>query len=172
MQAEKPLLIEDHIGLVGSIVSKFDRNLMDSDLFGIGCVALVEAYKSYAPEKGASFSTWATKLIKQSIFDNFKKLKKYKNTKNLDQDLVDDSKQSVPSEFLSLFLEDEKDDTYSEKENKKILLDHFLNGKSWAEIGREKSLSRERVRQKGMEALEKIRQKYRLIIDDVEGLYL
>lgn len=69
-------LLEDHLGLVRSIVSKFDKyNPMDSELFGIGCLALVEAQKSYIPERGA-FSTWATKLIKQSIFDNFRKLNK------------------------------------------------------------------------------------------------
>jgi RNA polymerase sigma factor (sigma-70 family) len=163
-------LLEDHLGLVYSIVSKFDRNTADSDLFGIGCVALVEAHKSYVPEKGA-FSTWATKLIKQSIFNNFRKNKKSK-MQNLENgeclNLVDDSKATIPAEILSTLLADEEEDTKADKENKKILIDHFLNDKSWAEIGRELSLTRERVRQKGMEAIQKIRQKYRLIIDDIE----
>jgi len=166
-------LIEDHIGLVRSIVSKFDRfGINDSDLFGIGCLALVEAHKSYIPEKGA-FSTWATKLIKQSIFDNFKKNKKH-NIKNIEESLdpVDDSKCSIPLDALSVFLQEEKDESKADKENKKILVDHYLNDKSWAEIGRELSLTRERVRQKGMEAIKKIRQKYRLVIEDLEALYL
>lgn len=162
-------LLEDHLGLVRSIVSKFDRcHIMDSELFGIGCLALVEAHKSYMPERGA-FSTWATKLIKQSIFDNFRKLKKQK-MQRLEENfnIVDDSKKEIPEGLLSTLLSDEKNDTELEKQNKKILIDHFLNNKSWAEIGRELSLTRERVRQRGLEAIERIREKYRLVLEDAE----
>lgn len=164
--------LEDHLGLVRSIVSKFTKfdkyNLMDSELFGIGCLALVEAQKSYIPERGA-FSTWATKLIKQSIFDNFRKLKKQKMQRLQENfNIVDNSKKELPENLLSTLLGEEKSDTEFDKQNKKILIDHFLNNKSWAEIGRELSLTRERVRQRGSEAIEKIREKYRLILEDVE----
>lgn len=161
--------LENHIGLAKSIVCKFDKNLNDSDLYGIACVALVEARNSYDPEKGA-FSTWATKIIKQAIYDNFKKNKR--KSENLDFDIEDDSKSPIPMEMLAVFLKEDKNDTKIQKQNKQILIDHFINNKSWAEIGRKLKLTRERVRQKGFEAIENIREKYRLILDDIESIYL
>jgi RNA polymerase sigma factor (sigma-70 family) len=166
--------LEDHLGLVKSIVSKFDKNFADSDLYGIGCVALVEAHNTYDSEKG-SFSTWATKIIKQSIFDNFRKNKKEKKCELLGEEsanLVGDFKPSLPIEFLSILLQDDKSESKIDKENKKILIDHFINDQSWAEIGRKLNLTRERVRQKGSDAIEKIRSKYRLILDEYEAIYL
>lgn len=163
--------LEDHLGLVKSIVCKFEHtNLMDSDLFGVGCLALVEAHKSYDPNRG-SFSTWATKIIKQSIFDNFKKNKKIKNIEK-ENDIIDESKPEFPQKLFSILLKEDLNETKTDRQNKKILVDHFINNKTWAEIGREMSLTRERVRQKGLEAIEKIRKKYRLILDDIDYLYI
>lgn len=82
--------------------------------------------------------------------------------------IVDNSKKELPENLLSTLFSEEKSDTEFDKQNKKILMDHFLNNKSWAEIGRELSLTRERVRQRGSEAIEKIREKYRLILEDAE----
>ena len=116
----KRKLLEDHLDLVRSIVLKFDRNIMDSDLFGIGCVALVEADRTYIPERGA-FSTWATKLIKQSIFDNFKKTKKHNKNQSLENsDPIDYSKSPIPLQVLSVLLSDQKEESKTDKENKKI----------------------------------------------------
>jgi RNA polymerase sigma factor (sigma-70 family) len=164
--------IEDHLGLVRSIVSKFTRRSCDyDDFYGVGCVALVEAYNSYDAAKG-SFSTWATKLIKQSIFDNFRKSKKEKDfIVDIEADLSENKKKEFPIEFLSVLLQEDKDETKIEKENKKILIDHFINNISWAEIGRKMNITRERVRQKGSDAIQKIRKKYRLILDEYESIY-
>lgn len=167
---QKPIIIEEHLGLVRSIVLQFDKNLSDSDLYGIGCVALVEAYNSYEPEKGA-FSTWATMIIKQSIFDFFRKNKKHKTVQHLDGDVQDNFRAKLPADLLQILLQEDTSDSKVDKENKKILIDHFLNDKSWAEIGRNLKITRERVRQKGSEALSKIRKRYRFLLDEAEFLY-
>lgn len=158
--------LEDHLGLVKSIVYKFDKNLNDSDLYGIACLALVEAKNSYDAKKGA-FSTWATKIIKQSIFDNFRKKNKNKAKQIDNYEIIDDFKK-VPFDILNVILKKDKQDSKTDSENKQILIDHYINNKTWAEIGRKKNLSKERVRQKGQEALCKIRKKYRLILEDLE----
>ena len=139
-------------------------------LYGIACVALVEAHNSYDCAKGA-FSTWATKIIKQAIFDNFRKNKKHKCVGPLESDIEDDFKSPIPLEILSTLLKEDKNESKTEKQNKKILIDHFIENKSWAEIGRKLKITRERTRQKGIEAIEKIRKKYRLLLDDIEAVY-
>lgn len=160
--------VEEYLGLAKSIVYKFDKNINDSDLYGIACVALLEARDSYDPEKGA-FTTWATKIIKQAIFDNFRKNKKLDS---LEVEIEDDFKSSIPVQILTDLLSDNKSESKIEKQNKKILIDHFINNMSWAEIGRKLKITRERTRQKGVEAIKSIREKYRLILDDIEAVYL
>jgi len=164
--------IENHLGLVRSIVAKFKHSYVElDDLYGIGCVALLEANSTYDSNKG-SFSTWATKIIRQSIFDYFRKNKKESTVTYLENKEIECKKKIFPPDFLPILLKEEKDETDIEKQNKKILIDHFINDQSWAEIGRSLNLSRERVRQKGFDAILKIREKYRLILDEYESIYL
>jgi RNA polymerase sigma factor (sigma-70 family) len=161
--------LENYLNLVKSIVRKFEKKYIeDSDLYGIGCVALVEAYKSYDPQKGA-FSTWATRIIKQSIFDYFRKIKFRPNLIPIEfcDNKIYYNDKNIKVDLLS-FLLTNKNCSKKEIENKQILIDHFVNNKTWAEIGREKNMSRERIRQKGQQALNLIREKYRLILEDYD----
>ena len=133
-------------------------------------MALIDASKTYNSDKG-SFSTWATKIIKQKLVDHYRKLKREKKISILGNDssnLIDDVKNYVPTDLLSILLKEDKNESKIEKQNRQILIDHFLNKKSWAEIGRKLKITRERARQKGQCAIENIRNKHRSIIDDVQ----
>jgi len=172
MKITQNTIVENYLGLAKSISLKFikNQNLLDSDVYGCACLALVEASKTYDPSKGA-FTTWATRKIKHSIISFLRKNKKYKNVENLGEstDLVPDvSKRSVPVDIISKLLEENKSESKSCSQNKKILLQHFIQNKSWAEIGRDLNLSRERVRQKGQEAIRFIQKKHELFIGDLE----
>lgn len=167
---------EDYIFLLKSIVSKFinkSQKIEDSEVYSCGCVALMNALTTYDCNKGA-FSTWATKIITSSIIDFYRRSKKFKNIVHLGDDTFKISKNyknRIPDSFLSMLLEENKKDKKADRQNKKILIDYYLNNKSWAEIGRELKLSRERVRQKGQQALVSIRKNYKSVIDEVEGCY-
>ena len=164
--------VENYLALAKSITLKFisrNQKVEDSDLYGCACLALVNASKTYDSSKGA-FTTWATRKIQHSIIDYLRKNKNHKKTEALGEnssDLQDDFEIKAPIEILSVLLKD-KNESKLEKQNKKILLDHFIENKSWAEIGRKLDLSRERVRQKGQQALKSIQNKYRLVIGDLE----
>ena len=161
--------LENHLPLVKSIVYKFDKNLMDSDLYGIGCVALVEASKTYDPNKG-SFSTWATRIIKQSIINNFRKNKKEKELK-INQDISEVAEKNqyrLPTDVLQVILCDDKFESKKDKENKQILIDHFINNQTWDSIAKKKKITKEGARKKGIAAIKTIRKKYRFVLDEAE----
>jgi RNA polymerase sigma factor (sigma-70 family) len=166
------IIIENYLCLAKSIVIKFikkNQKVEDSDLYGCACLALVDASKSYDSSKGA-FTTWATRKVTQAIIDNLRKNKRH-NIEMLGEnsyDIKDGFEMKVPTDILDILLKDSINDNDLQKQNKKILLDHFVENKTWAEIGRSLNLSRERVRQKGQEALKIIQDKYRLIIGDLE----
>lgn len=167
--------VDDHLFLVKSIVAKFikKQRIEDSDFYSHACIALMNAHSTYDSAKGA-FSTWATKIIKRSLIDQYRKQKKEKNLKVLgdeSSDLIDNSQMSMPVDILSILLKEDKNESKIEKQNKEILVEHFLNKKTWAEIGRKLKITRERARQKGQSAIENIRKKYRLILDEVEDVY-
>ena len=150
-----------------------NQKIEDSEVYGHGCLALMNALNSYNSSKG-SFSTWATKVITTSIIDFYRNSKKYKKNQNLGDDstsILDESKITIPDCVLPILLKENKKDKKIDKQNKQILIDHYLNNKSWAEIGRKLKLSRERVRQKGQKALEDIRKNNRTILEELEFSY-
>jgi DNA-directed RNA polymerase sigma subunit (sigma70/sigma32) len=71
--------------------------------------------------------------------------------------LEDRSPEGVPSYLVGLVTREDKSETKSESENRKILLDVFLGERSLADIGRELGISREAVRKKTQKAISRIR---------------
>ncbi len=62
-------LIENNIGLVGHVVNSFSpRNkLEDEDFYGQGCLGLVKAARTFNPENGVQFASYAVICIKNEI---------------------------------------------------------------------------------------------------------
>jgi DNA-directed RNA polymerase specialized sigma subunit len=159
---------EDHIGLLKSIVSSFDKscNPVDSEFFPIACIGMIKAISTFDSSK-SKFSYWATKIINNSILQEIRKTKplpKPLPNSNLD-DLPLDS-QNSPLDLIPLLTNDCGNETHLELENKRMLVRHYLDGVSMAEIAREVGLTRERIRQKVNKAIEFIRKKHAKILDN------
>ncbi len=57
-------LIEENLGLVRTVARRFlDRGTEYEDLVQIGTIGMVKAIRSFAPERGNAFSTYAVPLI-------------------------------------------------------------------------------------------------------------
>jgi RNA polymerase sigma factor (sigma-70 family) len=158
-------LIEQNIGLLRSVVARFCRSgkIEDSDFYSVACLALVEASTSFDSSK-AKFSTWATKIMTQKIIAEIRKTKRKKTiemssleTNQTESCLADTRSKTIPTQLLSL-VKPRKSDSKSEKQNKLILSMHYLDEKSWSEIGRELGMTREGVRQRAIRAIESIRE--------------
>lgn len=66
-------LVENNLGLVSSIASKFlNRGTEYEELFQIGCLGLAKAAKNFKPELGYKFSTYAVWLIKGELLRYFR----------------------------------------------------------------------------------------------------
>lgn len=62
-------LVENNIGLVGHVVNSFSpRNkLEDEEFYGQGCLGLVKAARTFKPENGVQFASYAVICIKNEI---------------------------------------------------------------------------------------------------------
>jgi len=159
-------LVEQNLNLAKSIVAKFKPgNVEDSELYSIACIALMKAAATFDPSV-AKFSTWATRIIRQHIITEIRKNRHDTvSLSSLDHDESDralaDSREDFPVHLAGLLVAPDPSDSKSDKENKRMLAMHHLEGQSLSDIGREVGLSKERVRQRLATAIRSIRLKKR-----------
>lgn len=73
-------IVHEHKGLVETIAKKYINSPLElDDLIQEGMIGLLAAINSYNPQKGASFSTYATKCINTSILGALRKLSRLKD---------------------------------------------------------------------------------------------
>ncbi len=162
-EAHEPIRVEDHLGLVRSLVLKFIRkgDVEDSELYSIGCLALVEATKTYDPSK-SKFATWAWRVVRNRLLDEVKKSGRSRESASCDlATFADDRSAAMPVHMLSDFLGSLKGDR-----DAKMLVDHYLEGRSLSDIGSQVGFSKEWVRKKLQATILRIRAKNRHILEN------
>lgn len=165
LSQECTVRVEDHLGLVCSIVLKFIRRgkVEDSELYSVGCLALMEAARTFDPSKG-KFATWAHLIVRQGVIDELKKNGRSRENSSCELSKVAEERSpSSPVHFIDDIIvrasEDGGDDN-------KMLLAHYLEGKSLSELGREFGFSKEWVRKRIRSAASKIRERDRHIVEN------
>lgn len=165
--------IEEHLGLVCFIVNKFvpkNISVEDSEEYADGCMGLLKAAKEYDPEKHKTeFSTFAHGCIFNAMKQGWRKRNRKKRTANVasidekELDLIDHNKNyKKVVDLIEEFLKPHPDDTDAHTRKKWVLKEHFLNDRTWQDISDELSLTRERVRQLGSEAIDLLRERFNL----------
>lgn len=158
-------LVEDNMGLVKAVVSKFFRGsgIEDSELYSAGCVGLLAAARTFDSSK-SKFSTWATRIITQHVIGELRRRKGDKSVPlsslddaDVDSILEDRRTAGLPLHLVKFVTNKDSSETKSESENRRILLDCFLGERSFSEVGRELGISREAVRKRVQKAIERIR---------------
>jgi RNA polymerase sigma factor (sigma-70 family) len=154
-----PIRPEEYLGLVKFVVCKFHKGpkIEDSELYSAGCLALVEASKTFDPSK-SKFSTWAVRVIRQRVIDEIRSFKKMPRSTGADiYDFEVMPSEGPPVEFLSSLSDPEPNESESERKSRLMLLGHCIDGKSLSELGREFGVSKECVRKRILLAADKIR---------------
>ncbi|MGD9497266.1 MAG: FliA/WhiG family RNA polymerase sigma factor [Armatimonadota bacterium] len=76
--SERDRLIREHAGLVRYEVDRLAAGLPDQvdreDLISAGMIGLIKAVDRYDPERGASFATYATSLLRGAILDELRRM--------------------------------------------------------------------------------------------------
>jgi RNA polymerase sporulation-specific sigma factor len=107
----RELLIEHNLRLVAHIVKKYysSSNCQD-DLVSIGTVGLIKSIDTFAIDKGAKFTTYASKCIQNEILMFFRSQKKHQNDVSLSE-TIDTDKDGNPLTYSDIIC---CDDTIAE----------------------------------------------------------
>ncbi len=80
----KEQVILNNVGMVGFVLKSLNLNTQDEDLFQIGLIGLVKTINTFDPDKGFTFSVYATPIIRNEILATFRK-KRITPTFSLDE---------------------------------------------------------------------------------------
>lgn len=69
----KEQLILNNVGMIGIVMRSISLNPLDEDLFATGLVGIVKAVNTFDGNKGFSFSSYATLVIRNEILMTFRK---------------------------------------------------------------------------------------------------
>lgn len=148
---------EDHLGLVRRVLNKFrpGEELDDSDLYAVGCLALVEATRTFDPSK-SRFSTWASRIVLQRVVDEMRRSGREGGVP-LPDEFPSDSPGEMPVHLVKDILALRKSDSREERAGKRLLRGRYLDEKTLSQLGREMGVSKEAARKRIESAISMIR---------------
>lgn len=169
--SREPIRPEDHLGLVFVVASRFVPKhipIQDSEEYSDGIMGLLRACKEYDPEKyQTQFSTYAFEVIKTAIIQGWrKKNRKRLITANVSlsdpelQKLIPAKENTSFPRLLEIIKTPRPGETEQDKLNKEILIEHFVDGKTWKQIGDERGFTRAWAQQCGSKALKTIQENF------------
>ena len=140
VQTEQVIDPADHINLATKIAYKFRpkhsyEKIEDTEVFSIACEELTRAAKSFHHDRG-DFARFAWRSMRNGIlqkirFQNRKRRKANfsllddKRWNNIEQLIQDNS----CIQLLPNILQDHESETAQERENKQLVIDHYIHGK-------------------------------------------
>lgn len=174
MEQQYEINAEEHLGLVKSIVCKYipsGLKIDDTEEYSDGLIGLFNAIKKFNPEQH-KFSTFAFQCIKNSVIQGIRSRKRKKrialNPISLDLDIAQNETEDINfSSIVECLMTEHPDDTKTDIENKKILYQHYVEGKTWDAIGKELGVTRMRAMQRGQIAIKLLKSRY-LSINDLD----
>lgn len=163
----------EHLRLANHVTQRFvdgSTPVVDTEEYSDAMLGLLSASREYNPEKHKTkFSTFAHDCIRKSIIQGWRNRNCAKRTpKNqfsisdseTDIDIVDSRKHKNYHKAIEAICQPHPNDTDKDIRNKKILYDHYINGKTWTEISEEMGVTKTCVQQYGMSAIETLKVRY------------
>lgn len=166
------LRAEDHLKLLRSVAAPFAPKgipVDDTEEFADGVMGLLKAVEGFDPTKHLQFSTYATACIHRAIVQGWRARNRKKRTGVMcsleDHDVIQPEPQieeTKISDAIKLFFDPHPDDSETDIRNKKVLFEHHILQKTFAEIGDELGITRQRANQLGDAAIKLLKERFNL----------
>jgi RNA polymerase sigma factor (sigma-70 family) len=155
----------EHFGLAAKIAResgkvKNGERIEDAEAFSDALFGLARAIQGFDPTRGNQFSTYAYYCIHNEVTRNrHRKIPCSGLSQDVPEDETDDYGYKYPPQMMvKKILEQYPEDNECNRLNKKVLVDHYIDGKVLSEIGNELGVGKERVRQRIEKAIEYIKE--------------
>jgi len=157
--ADNNIGVESNLKLALKVAYRYVKNgqpIKDSDEFSDACVGLIQASENYSPDLGVKFSTYAYRCMNNSIIDGIRKRNRINQNflvigevNDLEGEAIEDDNVDVDKLLSGL-----------EGRNKEVVVSHYLEGETFASIGRRLGVTRAAISQACSKALSKIRKNF------------
>lgn len=153
----------DNLGLARAIACRFAKPgepVEDTEQYADALIGLLKAEETYSPEDG-KFSTWAYHCMNSAISSGFK-VRKRSEMPVAETEFFDnlEDENDITQDLLETFLEFRESDSPKDRLNKEILIKHYLDRRTWDEIGEEYGFSKAAAQQRGQAAIRTIRARF------------
>lgn len=121
-------LIESNLGLVYHIASRYrSASFPLEDLVSVGSIGLVKAARTYSADRGARFSTYASRCVANEILMYLRQNLKHSKTLSLDAPVGNDRQNSTSTIADLLGAHDEDLEHGIEQEEERTALHHAVS---------------------------------------------
>jgi len=131
---------EDYLDLALKFAFKYrPKNsfeaIKDTEIYSIACEELIRAARSYKSDRG-DFSRFAWRFMMNRFFKSIRSQKRLKRSakfsslsKNEWVNIAEPNQQDSIKDILPLVLKDIDEDTPQDREDRQIVIEHYINGK-------------------------------------------
>lgn len=167
---------ENYIKLAKFIARKYYQGdlsyLIDSEEYSDALVGLTQALNAYDAEQKYQFSTFAHSCISHELIKGYRHRNRKRTVqllfrKHFPNILAKESKNYHLADVVDALFVDDKD-TDSEKKYKRAVWEHYIDGKSYAEIGREMNVSRMTALIYGQKGISLLKERFVELVENVD----
>lgn len=166
---------QDNLGLARQISSKYARRqrVEDTEQFSDASLGLIIAEQGYKPDSGCTFATYAHRVMRNQMINGHRQRRRQLDVvqaevNELEVPVFDnaDPEMEMARELLPVLLDVQQYESPRDQRNVGVLYEHYINGRSWQDIGEEMGLTRCCIMKYGQAGLKtvKARLQERLLI--------
>jgi len=157
--ADNNIGVESNLKLALKVAYGYVKNgqpVKDSDEFSDACIGLIQANENYNPDLGVRFSTYAYRCMNNAIINGIRKRNRINQHFSVIDEINDLEGKVIKEDNVDI----KKLLSGLEGRNKDVVISHYLEGETFASIGRRLGVTRAAISQTCIKALSKIRKSF------------